>query len=201
MLLPVGQSIAFVSNLLENLCLESSSREKQNHKMLYTHLESCRQCINVLSTRNPEDDDDQADFSVLPALVRAQTSDTLDSLHVSLLRVQNESRDHERTAHFTLPPSVVSSFSSEDDLADYDDDDDTDEDSTFGPDVTHVLDADFGQPQRPGLWKEKMDDALDIVNVWNWPSRGECQKNVKVNCYGFLFIRRLIRRLITCSNR
>ena len=100
---------------------------------------------------------------------------------MSLLRVQNESRDNggvdNPTTHFTLPPSILTAGL---ELDAEDEDDEADEDSAMGPNVSHAIDADFGQPQRPALAKETMENALDIINVWNWPTRGECDRNVKV---------------------
>ena len=117
---------------------------------------------------------------------------------MSLLRVQNETRGGEPlTAHFTLPPSMLTSSGADDDTGgvngsdgargkygaqgEYDVENEEDEDAPPGFAIMQPGDADFGQPQRPTLAMEKLENSmLDIVDAWNWPTRGECEKNVKV---------------------
>ena len=145
-----------------------------------------------------QEEEERFDYSVLPSSVRAQTRETLDSLHVSLLRVQNESRPEEKlTTLYTLPPPLfrlsddVDDRGGSNDGVDEDDDDDDggeevsedDDDgaSAFSEIFHQPSDGDFGQPQRSALYREKIDNVLHVVNRWNWPSKPDCDANVKVS--------------------
>ena len=114
------------------------------------------------------------DFSVPPSLVQAQTRETLDSLHVSLLRLQNESRSAE-TANNVY--ARLLKMREKDDIEELEDENDG---FAFDDVFDHPADADFGQPQRRSLYREKRDNVKRLVDIKNWPSKRQCDSYVKV---------------------